>query len=134
MRSSVDEKMRNDYIENYTRRFGEFKKLKKSEKKNAKGKLKPLMKTGMLSEKVFLLKTLLFQLILLKMKKLKNILSVKKLNDTIDFDLRKAFPNDNEIAGYLKEKKDEVEIKGNFRFTINEINRFEPAEIGTGAV
>ncbi|MCK7533989.1 MAG: hypothetical protein MZV63_24670 [Marinilabiliales bacterium] len=48
----------------------------------------------------------------------------KRQNDTVDFDIRKAFPNDNEIAGLLKKKKEEVEdIDGNFRFTISEISQ-----------
>ena len=39
-------------------------------------------------------------------------------------------PNDNEIAGLLKRKKEEIEkIDGNFRFTINEISRFRKAEL-----
>jgi trigger factor len=54
-----------------------------------------------------------------------------KVNESVDFDIKKAFPNDNEIAGLLKKKKEEVEgIEGNFRFTVSEITRFHPAEIG----
>jgi len=53
------------------------------------------------------------------------------VNESVDFDIKKAFPNDNEIAGLLKKKKEEVEgIDGNFRFTVSEITRFHPAEIG----
>ena len=45
--------------------------------------------------------------------------------------MRKALPNDNEIAGLLKIPKEEAAgIGGNFRFTIREISRFVPAEIG----
>ncbi len=45
--------------------------------------------------------------------------------------MRKAFPNDFEIAGLLKLKKEEgAAIDGNFRFTIREISRFHAAEIG----
>ncbi len=37
----------------------------------------------------------------------------KSINDSIDFDLKKAFPNDTEIAGILHKKKEEVaEIAG----------------------
>ena len=52
-------------------------------------------------------------------------------NDTIDFNIRKAYPNTTEIAGLLKrEKKDVENLDGNFRFTISEISRFYPAEEG----
>jgi trigger factor len=54
-----------------------------------------------------------------------------KENESVDFDIKKAFPNDNEIAGLLKKKKEEVAgIEGNFRFTISEITRFHPAAVG----
>ncbi|MBN2862906.1 MAG: trigger factor, partial [Bacteroidales bacterium] len=56
----------------------------------------------------------------------------KNVNDTIDFDLRKAFPNDNEIAGLLRIDKEKINnVQGMFRLTIKEISRFHPAEIGT---
>lgn len=55
-----------------------------------------------------------------------------KVNDTVDFDIKKAFPNDNEVAGLLKIKKEEAEpVSGNFRFTISEVTRFHPAELNT---
>jgi trigger factor len=48
----------------------------------------------------------------------------------LDFDIKKAFPNEPEIAGLLKMKKEDVNsVEGNFRFTINEITRFHPAEL-----
>jgi len=53
-----------------------------------------------------------------------------KIKDVIDFDIKKAFPNDYEIAGLLQKKKDEIEgVEGNFRFIVNEITRFTPAEL-----
>jgi len=63
-------------------------------------------------------------------KKIKKQFIGKAVNDKIDFNLRKAFPNENEIAALLKKQKDEVgKVEGDFRFTINEISRFHPAEI-----
>ena len=64
---------------------------------------------------------------IIKDKKIKKQFIGKKQDDTIDFDLKKAFPNDNEIAGILQIKKEEAEsVNGIFRFTITEINRFHP--------
>ena len=66
----------------------------------------------------------------IKDKKIKKQFIGRAEKDTIDFDLRKAFPNDNEIAGLLKKQKEEiVKVEGDFRFTINEISRFIPAEL-----
>jgi trigger factor len=68
---------------------------------------------------------------IIKDEKIKKHFIGKEVNDEIEFDLRKAFPNDFEIAGILGKKKDEVaDISGKFRYTIKEINRFEPAQIG----
>ena len=45
--------------------------------------------------------------------------------------MKKAFPNETEIAGLLKIKKEEVPAaEGNFIFTIAGISRFHPAEQG----
>ncbi len=66
----------------------------------------------------------------IKDKKIKKQFIGRAEKDSIDFDLRKAFPNDNEIAGLLKKQKEEiVTADGDFRFTINEISRFRPAEL-----
>jgi trigger factor len=66
----------------------------------------------------------------MKDEKIKKHFIGKKIDDEIDFDLRKALPNDFEIAGILNKKKEEVaDVNGKFRFTIKEIKRFEPAEI-----
>ena len=71
----------------------------------------------------------------IKDKKIKKQFIGRAEKDSIDFDLRKAFPNDNEIAGLLKKQKEEiVKAEGDFRFTINEISRFSPAELNPGAI
>ena len=126
----VDEKMRNDYITNYTRRFGEFKIVKKSgEKDMLKGNITSIDENnqpGTLSAD-----DTTISVDIIKDEKIKKQFINKKQADIIDFDLRKALPNDFEIAGILKKQKDEVAgLEGKFRFTINEIKRFEPAKIG----
>lgn len=124
----VDEKMKNDHIANYTRRFGEFRSYEKSgEKDMLKGNIEETdaPDSGLRAENTTL------SIDIIKDEKIKKHFIGKKIDDEIDFDLRKAFPNDYEIAGILNKKKDEVsDIKGKFKFTIKEINRFEPAEIG----
>ena len=67
---------------------------------------------------------------IIKDKKIKKEFIGKNIGDSIDFDIKKAYPNDTEIAGILHKKKEEVEnLDGNFRFTINDISRFFPAEL-----
>ena len=70
---------------------------------------------------------------IIKDDEIKNLFIGKSVNDSVVFDLKKAYPNDTEIAGILHKKKEEVaELEGNYKFTFNEINRFFPAEVGSG--
>ena len=128
----VDEKMKSDYISNYTRRFGQFKSSEKSvEKDMPKGDIIQLGEKNSIPENGLKAENTTISIDIMKDEKIKKHFIGKKINDEIDFDLRKALPNDFEIAGILNKKKDEVaDVKGKFRFTIKEINRFEPAEIG----
>jgi trigger factor len=128
----VDEKMKNDYIGNYTRRFGEFKSSEKSgEKDMLKGNIIQLGEKNSILEDGLKAENTTISIDIMKDEKIKKHFIGKKINDEIDFDLRKALPNDYEIAGILNKKKDEVaDVNGKFRFTIKEINRFEPTEIG----
>jgi trigger factor len=127
----IDEKMKNDYLNNYTRRYGELKKAETTEDKDIlKGRIEALddqdnLKTeGPVNDK----STLAVDII--KDEEIKKEFIGKKEKESIDFDVKKAFPNDNEIAGLLGKKKEEVEkLEGKFRFTIGEITRFHPAEV-----
>ncbi|OFY63346.1 MAG: trigger factor [Bacteroidetes bacterium RBG_13_42_15] len=128
---AADEKMKNDYLENYTRRYGKFEKADLSEVKDMlKGKIEALDADGNPVADGLHADDTTLSIDIIKNEKIKKHFIGKAEKDIIDFDLRKAFPNDNEIAGLLKKQKDEVkEINGDFRFTINEISRFHPAEI-----
>jgi trigger factor len=54
----------------------------------------------------------------------------KKLNDVIDFDIKKTFPNNLEIAGILKIEKTSIDdLEPHFRFTPTEITIYTPTEI-----
>jgi trigger factor len=125
---TIDEKMKNDHVSNYTRRFGEFKRSEKSgEKDMLKGNIAELngQDGGLKAENTTI------SIDIIKDEKIKKHFIGKKIDDEIDFDLRKALPNDFEIASILNKKKEDVaDVNGKFRFTIKEINRFVPAEIG----
>src|SRR5665647_1447187 len=128
----IDEKMKNDYLDNYTRRYGELRKAEQTEEKDViKGKIEAIDNNGnVLSEGPSVEDTSL-GIDIIKDKEIKKAFIGKNVNDTIDFDLKKAFPNDTEIAGILHKKKEEVaDLGANYRFTVNEISRFYPAELG----
>jgi trigger factor len=128
----VDEKMRIDYIENYKRRFGELKNAEITEEKDVlKGRLEAIDKDGLIIPEGPIADSTSLSIDIIKEKKIKKQFIGLGLNESIDFNLKKAFPNDAEVAGLLHIKKEEVEgVNGNFRFTVNEISRFHPAESG----
>jgi trigger factor len=128
----IDEKMRNDYLDNYTRRYGELRSADITEGKDVvKGKIEAIDDMGVVIPEGPYSDETSLGIDIIKDDKIKADFIGKSQNDIIEFDLKKAFPNDNEIAGILHKKKEDVsDIHGNFRFTINEISRFHPAELG----
>jgi trigger factor len=128
----IDEKMKNDYLDNYTRRFGELKKSDITEDKDViKGKIEAVDINGEPVPEGLSVDETSLSIDIIKDKKIKKQFIGKSINENIDFNLKKAFPNDTEIAGILRKKKEEVSnIEGNFRFTISDISRFYPAEVG----
>ena len=128
----VDDKMKNDFIENYTRRFGEFRKADLSEEKDIlKGRIDAMDNSGNLIPEGISVENTTLAIDIIKDESIKKEFIGKKENETVDFDIKKAFPNENEVAGLLKRKKEEIEnISGSFRFTISEVTRFYAAEVG----
>jgi len=127
----ADKKMKNDYLSNYTRRYGKYEKALISEEKDLlKGKIEAINDDGNPIPDGISVDDTTLSIEIIKDKKIKKQFIGKAENDSIDFDLVKTFPNDFEIAGLLKKQKEEVAgINGSFRFTINEISRFHEAEI-----
>lgn len=128
----IDEKMKNDYLDNYTRRYGELTKAELTEEKDViKGKIEAIDINGKVVPEGPSVEETSLGIDIIKDKKIKKEFIGKNIGDSIDFDLKKAYPNNTEIAGILHKKKEEVEdMEGNYRFTIAEISRFHPAKLG----
>jgi trigger factor len=117
-----DAKMITDYIDNYTRRYGEFIKAEKSEERD--------MLRGSVTSADGTIKNddASLSVDIVKDEDIKKEFVGRMAGDTVTFDLRKAFPNDHEIAGLLRKKKEEAnDINGLFTITIREVSRFVPA-------
>ncbi|PIF05529.1 MAG: trigger factor [Draconibacterium sp.] len=72
----------------------------------------------------------LIALDMVKDSKIKKELTDKKVGDTVTFDPVKAFENRHEVGHMLNISHEEADVlNSNFSFTINEILRFEKAEI-----
>jgi trigger factor len=127
----IDEKMRNDFLGNYTRRYGELRKAEETEEKDViKGKIEAIDPDGNVIPSGPSVDETSLGIDIIKDNKIKKEFIGKNIGDAIDFDIKKAYPNDTEIAGILHKKKEEVEnLEGNFRFTINDISRFFPAVV-----
>ena len=118
-----DAKMIADYVDNYTRRHGQFIIAEKSEEKD-------LLKGTLVSEDGAVKnEDATLSIDIVKAEKLKMEFTGKKAGDTVTFDIRKAFPNDYEIAGLVHKQKDEVkDVNGMFTLTVREVSRFVPAD------
>jgi trigger factor len=127
----IDDKMKNDYLDNYKRRFGELRKADTIEEKDViKGKLEAIDEAGNVVEGGPAAEDTSLAVDIIKDEEIKKLFTGKAVGDSVDFDLRKAFPNDSEIGGILHIKKEDAEaVNGNFRFTVSDISRFFPAEV-----
>ena len=123
--------MRNNFLDNYTRRFGDIKNVDVIEDKDViKGRLEAVDNKGNSVTDGITVDDASLSVDLIADKKIKNKFIGLNKSESVDFDVKKAFPNENEIAGLLHKKKEEItDIDGNFRFTVNEITRFYPAEL-----
>ncbi len=127
----IDEKMRNDFLDNYKRKFGDYSVGDLTEEEDLlKANVVELDDKGVIVENGIFVENSTLSINVIKDEKIKKTFIGRKIGDIIDFDINKAYPNDFEIAGILQKQKEEVgNIKGVFRATINEINRFNPAEL-----
>ena len=128
---SVDEKMLNSYIDNYTKRFGEHKMVEKIEdgEEVLTGEITQIVSKDSDQEPITNEKSS-FSIGVIKDDEIKAKFIGAKLGDHIQFDLKKALPNDTELSGILnidKEKLDEAD--GDFDFNIKEITIFKNAEV-----
>lgn len=118
-----DSKMIADYIDNYARRNGEFITAETSDEKD-------VVKGDVVSEDGSVInEDATISVEMIKDEKIRNEFIGRTAGETVGFDLRRAFPNDNEIAGLLKKQKDEVkDLEGHYSMAIREVTRFTPAE------
>ncbi len=124
-----DEKIRNEYIENYKRRYGNFITVDISgESDILKGIIEQVKVDS--SDTPVRAEGVTIAINVIDDKEIKKEFTGKKVGDAVIFDIKKAIPNNSEIAGLLKITKEKAEkIEGDFRFTIEQIQRFVSAEL-----
>ena len=127
----IDKEISDSYTDNFTRRFGSYAPAEKVEsgEELLTGEIKLLASENNPEEIVFSDKSN-FSLGVMKDEDIKKRFIGAKIGDHISFDLKKAFPNETEIASILQIDKEKVsDLPNDFDFRVNEISSFVNAEI-----
>ena len=126
---SIDEETMSNYKKYYARTYGKSVSVEQSEDNSIlKGKLVQVIEKNETIEPITNNEAKLL-ISIIKDEKIKASFIGKKINDTIQFDIKNAFPNDDEIAGLLNVKKQNLVLTSSlFDFTVNEITNFVEAE------
>ncbi|MCF8346610.1 MAG: trigger factor [Bacteroidales bacterium] len=128
----IDKKEFEEYKDNVAKRYGEFITVDAADKSEMiKCNLVMVDEKGEEVEEGIRVDEVSMSLDMMKDDgQAKHFVGAKK-GDEIVFDLKKAYPNDTEIASILRIEKERVPmIHGMFRCVINDVQKFEKAEIG----
>ncbi len=127
-----NDKIIDTHIDNYLRRYGAFKTCESvaDGKEMLKGSMVEMSAEGAVKDNGIVTSESTIYLEFLKDEEIKKQFITLKQNDTISFNLRKAYPNDVELATILHLKKEEIaDNNSDFQFTISSISIFEKSEI-----
>lgn len=128
----VDKNQQEEYKDSLLQRFGEFTSVDQaSDHELIKGTLVKVDKEGNEVENGIRVENISMSLEMIKDDDQKILFSGTKGGDEVIFDVKKAFPNDTELASLLRIDKTEVAmLEGTFRCLIDEVMKFEKAEVG----
>ena len=127
----VDKEAVEKSVENICQRFGSFTTVDAvNEKTFLKGTIIQLDENNLPIEDGYKNEESSVSVEVIKDEKIKKDFIGKQKGEKLIFDLKKAFPNDTEIAAILRiDKKIAEEITGNFEFEIKEITEYHKSEI-----
>jgi trigger factor len=128
---AVDDTMIDQQIDNYCNRFGENQPGDSvTEKSTLRGNIVELDAEGNIKEEGASADMSLISIDIIKDADIKASFIGKVIDDEVIFDMKKAYPNDTEIAYLLNiDKEAAAAIDSNFKITIKEINNFVAAEV-----
>jgi trigger factor len=128
----VDKKQEDEYADSLLSRYGEFKKVDKAGNNELiKGLLVKTDKEGNEVENGIRVEHVSMSLDMMKDDDQKVLFSGAKAGDQVVFNVKKAYPNDTEVASLLRIDKTEVAmLEGTFKCVIDEVNKFEKAVMG----
>ncbi len=130
-RIKIEKKELDDYRDNVAKRYGEFTSVDAAgDSELIKCNLYKVTKEGAPVEGGIHVDEASMSLDMMKDAGQQKLFKGAKKGDEIVFDVKKAYPNDTEIASLLRINKDEVPlIDGNFKCVINDIQKFDKAAI-----
>jgi trigger factor len=128
---TLTDEMINEHVDAYANRFGESKSVDIVEEKSTiRGNIVQLDSDGNEAENGINTEMALISVDVIKDDEIKSEFAGKKIDDEVVFDIKKAYPNNVEIAYLLNIDKEAAEsIDGNFKIIIKEINSFVAAEV-----
>jgi trigger factor len=128
----VDKKQQEEYKDSLLQRHGEFTAVDQAgDNELIKGLLVKVDKEGQEVENGIRVENISMSLEMMKDDDQKILFSGTKAGDEVVFDVKKAFPNDTELASLLRIDKAEVPLlEGTFKCVIDEVNKFENATVG----
>jgi trigger factor len=128
---NIDQKLIDEEIDRHTKQFAQAEQSDEvGDTSYLKGNVIQVDKKGnKIEDGIFSEDTMVATDIIKDEDEKKKFVGTKK-DEVINFDIKKAFPNNTEIAGILKIDKEEVDsIEPHFQFVISEITNYTPAEI-----
>jgi trigger factor len=127
----IEDSVVNEYSDNVTKRFGDFSPVEKAGKDELiKGTLMQIDSQANVIEEGIKAENISMSLDMMKDESVKKLFKGKKAGESVDFDLRKAYPSDVELSSLLKIDKDLVgSVEGPFRIEIAEILEFRKHEM-----
>ncbi|MCA1757075.1 MAG: trigger factor [Bacteroidales bacterium] len=128
---TIDDKLRREFLENYTRRYGKYEEAETVEEEDlVKADISQLDEDGNIQENGLSAQNSTMSIAIIKDKDFKKKVAGSRVGDEIDFNIDTAYPNDHEKSGLLQVDKERAgEITGMFRVKITAINRFSHAEL-----
>lgn len=127
----VEDSVVNEYSDNVTKRFGEFKPIEKAGTDELiKGNLIQLDAEGSTLENGIIADNISMSLDMMKDDSVKKLFKGKMAGDSVVFDIRKAYPSDVELSSLLRIDKELLAtVQGPFRIEIAEIMEFKKHEL-----
>ncbi|HUS86421.1 MAG TPA: trigger factor [Bacteroidales bacterium] len=125
----IDRKLRQGFIDNYARKFGDYSNVEEVAPEDIiKARIEQIDDSGSLAEDGLSAENSSLSVSVIKDEEIRKSFIGRKKGESVDFDIRKAYPNNYEIAAILQMKKEETtKVGGTFRAVISEISRFTPA-------